>query len=100
MTQKEFIRALAFESRISDAMARKIVQYFKRVVRRTVEDGEAVQLTGLCEFRLRHLAARQVQIPSGERIEMPAMDLPVCRVSQSWRDECKARAKVAQASSL
>jgi len=95
VTQKEFISALAFESRISEAMARKIVQDFKRVVRRTVEEGEAVQLTGLCEFRLRHLAARQLQLFGGKRLEMPEMDVPVCRVSESWRDECKARSREA-----
>ena len=37
MTQKEFIRALGSEAKISDAMSREIVQAFKRVIKRTVE---------------------------------------------------------------
>jgi len=96
MLQREFIRALAFEAKISDAMSREIVQVFKRIVRREVEEGEKVTLTGLCEFRLRHLAARTCHHPhGGEPIDVPAMDVPACQVSDSWREECKARSREA-----
>jgi len=77
MNKTELVEAIAKESGLTNADARKSVEAFISTVEKTLKKGDEIALTGFGKFSVANRSARQgVNPQTGEKIQIAASKAP------------------------
>lgn len=71
MNKTEFIKRVAFENGVSQHSAEQWVNAIFRTLRNSVIDNTVVTLSGFGRFEHKPASARSIDLPGGEKIEVP-----------------------------
>lgn len=90
MTKDQLLDQLSEKSGASKAVAGAVLDAFTESVTAALQKGDSVTLTGFGTFSVSHRKARQgVNPATGEKLDIPAMDVPKFKPGKALKDSVK-----------
>jgi len=87
MNKDELLDALATKAGVSKKEAGDVLEAFIDTVTSTLSKGGSIALTGFGSFQVSHRSARAgVNPKTGEKLQIPAMDVPKFKAGKSLKD--------------
>lgn len=85
MTRHEFIKRLAKNSRISEALSNEIINNLTQIIAQELIRGEAVNIRGFGKFYTTEYKGRDVISPQGEKIAIKGRISPRFKPSKNLK---------------
>jgi nucleoid DNA-binding protein len=86
MTKKEFVKAIAEKTGLTQAKVSDVLKVMGEVIVETVKKGDTVRLSDLGTFKLKEVSERKGRNPkTGEEIMIPAHKKMVFQVSKKYK---------------
>ena len=87
MNKDQLLDALATKAGVTKKQAGDVLDAFTETVTSALSSGDSVALTGFGNFTVSHRAARAgVNPKTGEKLQIPAMDVPKCKAGKGLKD--------------
>ncbi|MDX1535329.1 MAG: HU family DNA-binding protein [Candidatus Spechtbacterales bacterium] len=90
MTKDELLDSLANKAGVTKKDANEVLNAFTDTVTDALVKGDTVTLTGFGTFSVSHRKARQgVNPATGEKLQIPAMDVPKFKAGKTLKEAVK-----------
>jgi len=87
MTRDNLVEQMASKAGVTKTQADGVLRAFIEVVSATLSTGDSIALTGFGTFQISHRAARQGVNPrTGEKLQIPAMNVPKFKAGKALKD--------------
>lgn len=86
MNKKEFVKELSKELDITEVQATKNLDAVLKCIAQSLKENDILKLKNFGTFKKRQVKARDVKIPSGYRVEVPAHKRVVFSVGKELKE--------------
>jgi len=87
MNRSELINSLSEETAFSKKDIARVIAAFERIVKRTLEKGSKVSMTGFGTFLVSHRPSRKgINPATKERINLPAISIPRFKAGKALKE--------------
>lgn len=87
MTKKELVYTMAFETGLPGTETGKAVNAFIRIIKKTLQKGETVQITGFGSFFVSDVVTNKKGRPYGKKRKEEEEKIPRFRVSSRFKED-------------
>lgn len=92
MTQKDFIKAVAKDAKVTQDVASTVITSSTNVIKDALVKGDSVQISGFGAFVVKENAARDGKNPlTGEKIHIEAKKVPKFKAAKAFKEIMNAK---------